>query len=196
VAGKPRLDQPLGLSLPSPRCARRLSPDECAGTTCAARPHRPVAFLPPIFDRKIFDRKIPDLSGSKFSCPPFSCRSLRHAAPAGFRQMDASSTFWTWGRTRRGTGSFFKNACSLTPRQPEVSVCPPCLPAIFDPKKRRAKPQFPPEIPLSVAAVPRPKSQRLSGPAVISKSTHLRLAHPTPPCPYPPPPPIQVPPPR
>ena len=52
-------------------------------------------------------------------------------------------------------------------------------PAMTAPK-RQAAPRFAPEISLSVAAVPHPKSPALAEPAALSKSTHLRLTHPAP----------------
>ena len=58
---------------------------------------------------------------------------------------------------------------------------PIARPAMIAPqKKRQAEPRFAPVIPLSAAAVPRPKSPALFEPAALSKSTHLQLTHPPP----------------
>gem|GEM_PF-5109314 len=46
--------------------------------------------------------------------------------------------------------------------------------------KRQAEPQFAPEMPVSVAALPHPKSLASAEPAALSKSTDLRLTHPAP----------------
>ena len=57
--------------------------------------------------------------------------------------------------------------------------------------KRQAEPRFAPEIPLSVAAVPRPKAPASPEPAAVSKSTHLRLTRPNPTIPLPDPIPLK-----
>ena len=84
----------------------------------------------------------------------------------------------------------YKNACSLTPSDPEVS------PSTSHPEqlahKRQAEPRFAPESPLSAAAIPRPKSPALAEPAALSKSTDLRLTHPNPTIPLPDPIPLKI----
>ena len=65
-------------------------------------------------------------------------------------------------------------------------------PAMIAPKKRQAAPRFAPAIPLSVAAVPYPKSPASSAPAALSKSTDLRLTHPAPTMPLPDPIPLKI----
>ena len=76
----------------------------------------------------------------------------------------------------------FLNACSLTPGDPEVNKLTNPYPALHAPK-RQAAPRFAPALPLSVVAVPRPKSPTFSEPAALSKSTDLRLTHPASTCP-------------
>jgi hypothetical protein len=49
----------------------------------------------------------------------------------------------------------------------------------------QAAPRFAPAIPLSAAAVPRPKSPASSEPAALSKLTHFPLLHPKPTMPIP-----------
>ena len=61
---------------------------------------------------------------------------------------------------------------------------PALSPALIAPK-RQAAPRFAPEIPLSVAAVPHPKSPASAESAALSKSTDLRLTHPAPSLPLP-----------
>jgi len=75
---------------PPPRCAERLSQDKCVGTTCALRPHRRVAFLPPIFDRKIPARSRSKFSYPHFPVPPFA--ALRRTACLPLRQKNV--TYW------------------------------------------------------------------------------------------------------
>ena len=84
----------------------------------------------------------------------------------------------------------FKTRCSLTPSDSELTTR--SSPPRADAPKRQAEPRLAPEIPLSVAAVPRPKSPSLSAPVAISKSTDLRLNHPNPTMPLPDPIPLKI----
>ncbi len=83
-----------------------------------------------------------------------------------------------------------KNAGSLTPSDSEVSTRTPLRRAACS--QSQAAPRFAPEIPLSVAAVPHPKSPASAEPAALSKSTDLRLTHPNPTIPLPDPIPLKI----
>ena len=82
------------------------------------------------------------------------------------------------------------NAYSLTPSDSEVSTRTPLRRAACS--QSQAAPRFAPEIPLSAAAVPHPKSPASAESALISKSTDLRLTHPAPTLPLPDPIPLKI----
>ena len=83
-----------------------------------------------------------------------------------------------------------RNAGSLTPSDSEVSTRTPLRRAACS--QSQAAPRFTPEIPLSVAAVPHPKSPASAEPATLSKSTDLRLTRTAPTMPLPDPIPLKI----